>query len=349
MEVPIHSPAETDSVLQAIRGGFLPIKPQPTAWNANDLDLHASGFVARVEGGWTNADLAQFRHFLELRQLVPTDEELFNSLERAKSIYHEGKNRFFLCGAHPCCQARDFATFEKALVAAGRMAGLPISKTGCQGQCKYASVASVRIGDQTQMFSRVASRDDWLAVLSFVKSAIQAGSMLVSPGDAEEFLHDPVHEHSKPDVQSKALRFLIGHFRGEGRCPYGGYTFQKEVAGTLEAGGRFVALRMAASYPLADGRKDTHRALVIVGPKPTSGNINGRAYTDDGGICEYEVEQDGEVLLFDHASPDHARDWKRTRKLLKPTHEGFEERLEVDAGEGFFTYYSVFMRRMASL
>ena len=58
------------------------------------------------------------------------------------------------------------------------------------------------------------------------------------------------------------------------------YTFQKEVIGTFEAGGRFIALRMDASYPLPDGRKDVPKALVIVGSEPSSGTIKAHAYTD---------------------------------------------------------------------
>ena len=92
-------------------------------------------------------------------------------------------------------------------------------------------------------------------------------SLLVNPGEAQAFLHDPVHERAKPDTHLKRLRFLLGHFHGEGCYATGGYRFEKEVVGGLEAGGRFIALRMAASYPLADGRKDIHRALVIVGGK----------------------------------------------------------------------------------
>jgi len=60
------------------------------------------------------------------------------------------------------------------------------------------------------------------------------------------------------------------------------YAFQKEVIGTFEAGGRFIALRMDASYPLADGRKDVHKALVIVGSEAASGSITAHAYTDGG-------------------------------------------------------------------
>ena len=66
----------------------------------------------------------------------------------------------------------------------------------------------------------------------------------------------------------KPLEFLLGHFRGEGRYAMVEYAFQKEVIGSFEAGGRFIALRMDASYPLADGRKDVHKAFVIVGSEP---------------------------------------------------------------------------------
>jgi hypothetical protein len=36
------------------------------------------------------------------------------------------------------------------------------------------------------------------------------------------------------------------------------------------------------------------------------------------------------------------------RKIIKPTAEGFEENLEVDAGEGFVPYYTIPMRKIAS-
>ena len=347
METPIMFSEDSGKLPLVLTGAAN--KPRGSARTSDGLDFHASGFVTRVEGVWTKADLAQFRHFLNLRHLVPTDAALMSSLGRAKRKYLQSPNRLFLCKAHPCCNACSFDTSDTALAAASRMAGLPISTTGCQGQCKHAPVLSLRIGDRSQMFAHVATGEDWLAVRTFVRTAVQADSLMVSPGAAEEFLHDPVHEHSKPDAHLKPLRFLLGHFRGEGRCATSGYTFQKEVIGTFEAGGRFIALRMAASYPLADGGKDTHRALVIVGPKSSSGSITGRAYTDAGSICEYEVEQREHILLFPDASPDHTRHWKRSRKLLTPTNEGFDERLEVDAGEGFVTYYTIPMRKIGYL
>ena len=36
-----------------------------------ELDFHVSGFIVRTEGAWTEADLAHFRHFLNLRHLSP--------------------------------------------------------------------------------------------------------------------------------------------------------------------------------------------------------------------------------------------------------------------------------------
>ena len=125
------------------------------------------------------------------------------------------------------------------------------------------------------------------------------------------------------------------------------YTFQKEVIGTFEAGGRFIALRMDASYPLPDGRKDVHKALVIVGSEPSSGTIKAHAYTDGGIIREYRIESDNDQLYFDDVPPGHGKLWQRARKILRPTEEGFEERLEVHSGDGSFVpYYVVRMRKV---
>ena len=89
---------------------------------------------------------------------------------------------------------------------------------------------------------------------------------------------------------------------------------QKEVVGSVEAGGCFVALRTAASYSLANGCKDTHRALVFVGKKSASKCIVGRAYKDGGRTCEYQAEQDGDILQFADALPDHGRQWSTHAK-----------------------------------
>ena len=68
------------------------------------------------------------------------------------------------------------------------------------------------------------------------------------------------------------------------------YAFQKEVIGSFEAGGRFIALRMDASYPLADGRKDVHKAFVIVGSEPHRPNQRPRLHRRRR-VREYAIER----------------------------------------------------------
>ena len=313
-----------------------------------ELEFHASGFLVKVEGTWTDTALAHFRHFLKLRHLVPSATELQNTLGRAKEKYLIGTNRLYLCAAQPCCSKIRFDISDAALDHLSDELGLPISKTGCQGPCKQAPIVSLRIGARSEMFAQVTTQDDWRAVLGFVKAAVQAGSLLIDAGTAEDFRHDPVHDHDKPGAHLKPLRFLLGHFRGEGRYAMTEYAFHKEVIGSFEAGGRFLALRMDASYPLADGRKDVHKALVIVGSEPSSGNITAHAYTDGGIVREYAIARSAQALEFADLAPGHANQWKRARKIIRPTLEGFEENLEVDGGQGFIPYYTIPMRKITS-
>jgi hypothetical protein len=312
-----------------------------------EIEFHATGFLVRVEGAWTDGALAQFRHFLDLRGLAISAEQLHDVLQRAKEQYFTGEHHLYLCAAQPCCSKVTFDISDDELTAVSRDAGLPISKTGCQGPCKQAPVLSLRIGAHNQIFAQVHGEKDWRTVLAFVKTAVRAGSLLVDTGAAEEFRYDPVHDHAKPSAHLKSLRFLLGHFRGEGRYAMSSYAFHKEVIGTFEAGGRFIALRMDASYPLADGRKDVHKALVIVGSESALGNITAHAYTDGGIVREYTIERMEQGLEFADLPPGHSDQWKRARKILRPTQDGFEERLEVDAGAGFIPYYSIAMQKVA--
>ena len=103
---------------------------------------------------------------------------------------------------------------------------------------------------------------------------------------------------------------------------------------------------MDASYPLADGRKDVHKALVIVGSEPSSGTITAHAYTDGGAVREYLVERCEQTLRFADEPPGHRERWKRARKILRPTVDGFEESLEVDDGSGYAPYYVISMQRV---
>jgi hypothetical protein len=279
--------------------------------------------------------------------LAVSADQLGDVLQRSKEKYFAGENRLYLCAAQPCCNKVAFDISDDRLDAVSRETGQPISKTGCQGPCKQAPVLSLRLGTRHQTFAQVAGENDWRTVLAFVKTAARTGSLLIDADNVEEFLYDPVHDHAKPSTYLKPLRFLLGHFRGEGRYAMSSYAFHKEVIGTFEAGGRFIALRMDASYPLADGRKDVHKALVIVGSEAASGSITAHAYTDGGIVREYAIERTEQALEFADLPPGHLDQWKRARKILRPTQDGFEERLEVDAGAGFVPYYIIPMQKVA--
>lgn len=319
--------------------------PMSAQQSADELAFHASGFLVRTQGNWSEGALAQFRHFLKLRRIEPTDDELAQLLARAKQEYFSGNQRLYICAAQPCCNKIGYEVSKEELSRHGDEIGAPIVKTGCQGPCKQAPVLALRIGDRQEVFAEVARAEDWRAVVQFAKVAVRANSLLVDTGAAEKFRFDPVHDHGKPSAHMKPLEFLLGHFRGEGKYAMTDYAFHKEVIGSFEAGGRFIGLRMDASYPLADGRKDVHKAFVIVGSE-TSGEITARAYTDGGVVREYAIERHDESLEFADVPPGHASQWKRARKILRPTAAGFEERLEVDPGDGFVPYYVIPMQRV---
>jgi hypothetical protein len=322
------------------------MQPSTPAQQAEtELAFHASGFVVKTEGSCTEAALAQFRHFLKLRGLTPSDDELLGALQRTKETYTSCPNQLFVCTAQPCRDKANFDVSDGALTRLSAEIGAPISKTGCQGPCKQAPLLTLRTGDKQQIFAEVVTDENWHAVLKYIQAAIRAGTFLINTGEAEKFRFDPVHNHEKPSAHMRPLEFLLGHFRGEGKYAMTDYVFQKELLGSFEAGGRFIALRMDATYPLADGRKDVHKAFVIVGAEP-AGAIMAHAYTDGGVVREYAIAHNDREVEFADVPPGHASQWKRARKILRPTADGFEERLEVDPGDGFVPYYIIPMRKI---
>ncbi|MDA2932584.1 hypothetical protein MYX19_05465 [Nitrospinae bacterium AH-259-F20] len=229
-----------------------------------------------------------------------------------------------------------------------RELGGPVSQTECQGPCKQAPVATLRVGNRCEMFAQFAHEGGLQAVFNFASRATAAGTLLVDLGSAQPFRFDPVHDHEKPSPMLTRLGFLLGHFHGEGTWANRPGRFLKEVIGGWEAGGRFLALRMAATYPLQDGKKDAHQALIIVGVNPSDGRVEAKAYTDGGSIHEYLLTIEGDQVLFADRPPEHGTLGKRARKILLPTPEGYEERLEIDTGEGLFEpYYEVTLRRIS--
>lgn len=155
---------------------------------------------------------------------------------------------------------------------------------------------------------------------------------------ATDLVHDP--EERRHALQP--LRFLLGSFRGEGRYINRDGSFHKEVTGSWEAGGRFLGVRMSVVYPLVDGRKDIHEALVLIGPPAQDGLFVAHAYTDGGAIVEYRLTYENGTLSFADRPPnEHGLQAARARKSFTPTVDGFEERLDIDRGDGRFEVYSV--------
>jgi hypothetical protein len=161
-------------------------RSKPT--ESNDLDFHAAGLLVKGQGSWTDSALAQFRHFLKLRRLSPSEDELSAALQRAQENYRSGKARFYLCAAEPCCGKIGFDVSEGALEQLSKDLAVPIAKTGCQGPCKQAPVMSLRIGDQQEMFAEVANDDAWRALLQYAKAAAQAGTCSSLPARRKDFV-----------------------------------------------------------------------------------------------------------------------------------------------------------------
>ena len=315
--------------------------------NSNsELQFHASGFMVKVNGAPTEEALMQFRHYLKLRRLEPSDSELAAVLSQAQKEYVHGFARLSVCTGEPCRGKIGFDLTDTALESAAALSGMPVALTGCLGPCKQAPVLSLRVVDRSEFFAQVTSSRDWQTILEFARQARNAGTLMTSAGNAEPFRFDPVHDHLKPSVDLLPLQFLLGHFRGQGQYAITPYAFHKELIGTPEAGGRFIALRMGVSYPLFDGRTDVHKALVMVGAQQSRERFIAHAYTDAGIFREYLVDESEGRLSFDDLPPGHSNQWRRARKLLCPTPSGFEEHLEVDSGEGFVPYYTISMRRV---
>jgi hypothetical protein len=322
-------------------------KTDKASEDTTDLESHASGFVAKVSGEWTDTAFAQFRDYLKKIGIFASEDELHAVVENAKGKFWQGDCRIFLCNALPCHAKIGFDLSIEALDRSYSELGVPVSLTGCQGPCKQAPVLTLRVGNRSECFAQVASPADWQAVLKFANRAAAARTLLLDAQEAQQYRFDPVHDRPKPNVHLNHLLFLLGHFRGEGKYAMTGYTFSKEVIGAFEAGGRFIALRMDASYPLPDGRKDVHKGLVIVGSEPSSDTIKAHVYTNGGTVREYRIESVDGQLHFDDVPPGHGKLWKRARKILKPIEDGFEERLEVDNGDGnFVPYYVTLMRKV---
>jgi hypothetical protein len=319
---------------------------QTVTADRSDLDVLALAFVVQVQGSWTQDAVDTWQIQLNRQGLTPSAVEIDAALSRAREQFETGAAHLFLCMGKPCRQRQKFDASDAALprIAAG---SYRLTTTECQGPCKQAPVATLRVGQRCEMLAQFMREEDWQTVMDFAKRAAEAGTLLISPGEAQSFRFDPVHDHEHTSGPMQALSFLLGHYSGEGVLADGSEGFQKESVGHWQVAGRFLGLRLGVTYPLPDGRKDTHTAFVMLGVNPDTGNLEGRVYTDGGAIHDYHLAMDGEALTFsDRPDVHHNVSATRARKVLQPTEYGFEERLELDRGTGEFElYYSIPMYR----
>ena len=305
------------------------------------LSALSLGFVARTQGSWGDEALATFRESLRQRHgLRPPRSELEATLDDALAQYREGSARLFLCDGRPCRARRRFDPSVGAV---------PLTETSCQGPCKQAPLVTLRVGARAEVFGQVAQPEDWQRVSAFAKRAAAAKTLLVPPGDEQAHRFDPTHDSTARSLPLRSLEFLVGTFEGDGVLENGRETFHKECVGNWEVGGRYIAIRMAVTYPLPDGRKDVHTALALIGTDPRTQHLEGSVFTDGDEVHSYALEMSGGSLVFqDRADRLHDVAARAARKIFRPLADGYEERLEVDLGGGFEPYYRLQMSRVAA-
>ena len=142
------------------------MKQQRTRTPAN-LEALALGFVVQVQGSWTEAAVRGWRAELTRQGLTPTEHELTAALTQAQQRFSQGPAHLFLCLGRPCHRRQKFDMSEPALRQGLDESRLLLSTTECQGPCKQAPVATLRVGQRSTMFAQFAQDADWHAVRSF--------------------------------------------------------------------------------------------------------------------------------------------------------------------------------------
>jgi hypothetical protein len=286
------------------------------------------------------------RHYLQSKNIAHTMADFDASLDRGKRHFAEGDAYVFLCDGVPCQRRRRFEVTFNALQHEAERIDCQMSLTGCQGPCKQAPVATLRVGKTCEMFVQFAQPREWEAILAFAARAADAGTMLVESGSVEPFQFDPVHDHEKGSAALEPLRFLVGHFEGRVDLPHERRSLSKEVMGTWEAGGRVLTLRMTVTYRRDGAQSDRHQAFVIIGPEEERGGLVARAYTDGGTTQEFYLEVDGPRVFFADRVP-HGVPATAARKVLAIAKHGYDESLEIDRGLGLFdVYYTIPLRKI---
>lgn len=312
---------------------------------SSELGRYALALLAVNSGCWTAESESLLCGYMKEKGLDHAAGAVSEVKATAHRRFHEGRAQLFLCTGGPCERRMKFDRSERAMQGYAEQAGVGITRTACQGPCKHAPVATVRAGQACEMFAEFARPPEWGAVLDFAGRAERAGTLLIDPGEALPYRFNPAHDHEKPSAALEQVRYLVGHFEGDVHLPNERRSMRKEVIGSWEAGGRFLALRMGVTYHREHGRSDRHQALVLLGPDWERGGLLAHAYTDAAAMHAFQVEVEQGALSFPDRVP-HAVHAVSARKVLVADREGFVERVEFDRGLGLFeTYYSMTLRR----
>ncbi len=300
----------------------------------NDLTL---AFVVRTQNHWSPEALERFQSYLRKNDYIRHEADLQDSLAQAQEIFMEDASRLFICTGKSCSKRRKFDISEEGLEKLAHEHNCSILTTKCQGPCNQSPVATLRVGENCQMFSQFETDNDLSAVLKYVKRAANSSNALIQALDAEPFLFNPKQDRRKPSVALKKFEFLVGLFRGEGSYLAGPGTFWKETTGSWEADGRFISLRAGTTY-LIEGKQETYNSFVMIGSN-ADGKIEAWSFGSGGNAESHQlIKENGRICFIDKMERKPGE--RRLQKVLVPGEQGYEELLEIDPGSGIYEVYS---------
>lgn len=303
-----------------------------------DVKRQLLGFLAGHQGSWGENALDRLHWQLRRAGHDLTREDLEARLEVARSEFEASDTHLFLCDGKPCQNFAPCSGTEIARRIGESSGNTPVTLTGCQGPCNHGPVATLRVGIRSIQFSGFRQEADLPNLAGYCARATRAGTLLIDPGSALDLIHQ--HEDHEFDGGKLApITFLLGHHLGDGFCESEQMRFIKEVRGVWEAGGRFIGLRMSATYGLGEDFKDTHCAYVMAGWNASIGRLESRGYTDGGEEIVYPITvHPGGAISFPDRVP-HSTGATRAVKRLCPTEDGYRETLELEYPDGQQTVY----------
>lgn len=203
------------------------------------LDRLTLALVVSGMGTCTDEAMVDLRHYLNSKEIAHTSVEFDAAVDRAKRLLTEGDAHFFLCDREPCQRWRRFDATANALQHEVERIGCRTSPTACQGSCKQAPVALLRVGHGCELFAKLARRREWEAVLGFVQRAAQAKTLLVDAGTAQPFRFDSVHEPEKASAAFEYVRFLLGISKERWSCLWSNDSSRRRLSEVGRRAGAF--------------------------------------------------------------------------------------------------------------